>query len=235
MIRTVSEIATKLRQSEGYRSLTDEQLIQYLETAHNRLCARYSLYRQNFNISITADVRTYALNPAIRAVWNCRYARSSDPGDSFALTGVDRDVYVRQYPGDYETQTAAGDPDHFYIEGETLGLIEIPVESTDGTSGYPRLELDTSVRLPLVPNGAITADLEIPSLLLDGMYYVYSVREQYCDDRLQDCEPDMVGTWGTRMQAAKERKEKALMEHDMHLVRINRAFHFVPDRLGSMF
>ena len=232
MLKYVSEIATKLKQSQGFRLLSEEQVVQYLELVHAELCGRYSLYRQSFNIDLTASVQSYSLHPSIRRIWEARYHTSAT--DFVPLEGVNRDVLHQSRPGALE-DTNTGDPVEFWAEGTTLGLVQLPATTTDVTSGYPRIELDCAVLTPICPTGKITSDLTIPSGLADGSYYVHAVRHEYADDRMQDVAEKEVGIWQGRADRAKQRKLDALRAIDRYIVSFNTLYHFTPSRKGEMF
>jgi len=156
--------------------------------------------------SIVDGIREYDWNEEDLRCWVVVWYKSAT--DYWALTPTSEDA-LRDADPSWEASTDEGDPSAFYIASRSdsstnktgklvLGFDVIPDTTTTG--GYPKAVAYCT------RHTAITGDTQIPYVLLDEMYFVYDMCEQWA---LESGDDRALQKWRTY----RKEQESAQIEH----------------------
>lgn len=161
---------------------TDDAVLRMLNSVHSELIEEFPLVIDTQTVILDGSSREFSLDEDWVAIWSVDYLTSATQRYPVVATSVDE--LDENNPG--WRSSRLGVPSQYYewatTTGAVIGFDPIPQTATtpSSASGYPRIEMQVSVREPL------TLQSNLPATLRTNDVYVKGVALQHAEELVPD-------------------------------------------------
>lgn len=174
MAETVAQVISDVQLA--FDNANTAILLDCVNRVHRDLCSEFPLFRETVDVTLTAGTREYALDPDIMRVRVATYFTSATAFTVLRPTAVaDLDQSKRAW-----RQILPSQMRWFYLDAGFIGFLPPPDTTTDGVSGYPKVQLET------VKVTTLTMSSNLPDAIRSRQVYVQGARRFYAEMDAKD-------------------------------------------------